>query len=158
MDPKSRSELFNPHRDEAASGFPIDPPRPAQVSSEMSKDHLQNPPDRVSHSGPLAPGVSWTMSGRKNDDISIVSTRNSLSTGLVASRGLLSVESRDKLVSSHVEATNQVGRFSESFGDPMRNQDRRRLAQMVPGSQQAHYGRIKVSFIKKNSQLGVLVC
>ncbi|KAI3457241.1 hypothetical protein Pfo_013904 [Paulownia fortunei] len=146
VNPKSRSELFNPHKEEAASGFPIDPPRPAQGLKEMSKDHLQNPPQRVSHSVPLAPGVGWTLSGRKNNDTSIVSTRNDLSTisGLVASRALSSVESRDKLISSHVEATNQIGRLSESFGDPMRKQDRRRQAQIYSGSQQAENGRISI--------------
>ncbi|KAL8507533.1 hypothetical protein ACS0TY_018179 [Phlomoides rotata] len=126
VDPKSRSELFNPHKEEAASGFPIDPPRPAYILSETSKD----PPERVvSHSGPLAPGI-------RNDDKSTISTRSSLSTlsGLVASRGLSVVEHRDKLVSSHVDATDQ-SRLSQSFGDPMRKQDRRRQSPMLSGSQ-----------------------
>ncbi|KAH6827153.1 Protein kinase superfamily protein [Perilla frutescens var. hirtella] len=130
VEPNSHSELFNTHEEAALS--------------EKSKDRLQIPRERVvSNSGPLAPGMSWTSSGRKNDDNSIVSTRNGLSTisGLVASRGMSSEESRDNLVSAHVEATNQVGRFSQSFGEPVRKQDRRRHSPMLSGTQ-ADYGRI----------------
>ncbi|GFP86397.1 probable serine/threonine-protein kinase at1g54610 [Phtheirospermum japonicum] len=127
VNPKSRSELFNPHKDESASCFPMDPPN----------DHRQNPQERVSNSGPLAPGVGWRLSGRRNNnDSSFVSTRNDSSalSGLAASRALSSVESREKLVSSRMESGNQVGRLSESFGDPVRNQDRRRQAQIFCGS------------------------
>lgn len=143
MDPKSRSELFNPHKEEAASGFPIDPP---------SKD----PPERVvSHSGPLAPGVRWTTSsGRRNCDASsVVSTKSGSSTlsGLVASRGLSTVEYRDKLVSSHVDATDQ-SKLSQSFGDPMRKQDRRRQSQMLSGSQIS--GRISM---KESSTVSFMI-
>ncbi|KAK6157159.1 hypothetical protein DH2020_011407 [Rehmannia glutinosa] len=130
--PKSRSELFNPHKDEAASGFPMDP----HGLKEPSTDHRQNPQDRVFHSGPLAPGVGWTISGRNNNDTSIVSSRNDIS-GLIAARALSSIESRKMLNSSQVVDTNQVGRLSESFGDPMRKQDRRRQAQLFSGSRQA---------------------
>lgn len=129
MDSKSRSQLFNPHNEEAASGFPIEPAH----LSETSKD----PPGRVvSHSGPLAPGMRWTSSGRGNDDASTVSTKSGLSTlsGLVASRRLSTVEYRDKLASSRVDATNQSS-FSQSFGDPTRKQDRRRQSPMLSGSQ-----------------------
>ncbi|CAA2986785.1 probable serine threonine- kinase At1g54610 [Olea europaea subsp. europaea] len=114
--PKSRSEAFNPHLEEATSGFPIDPPRQSQCSKETSKDVLDNPPQKVSHSGPLAPGMRWTFSGKKHDDNSIDSARADLSTlsGLVASRALSSIESGDK------------SNVSESFGYPTRQQDRRR--------------------------------
>ncbi|KAL0399827.1 UNVERIFIED_CONTAM: hypothetical protein Sradi_2326000 [Sesamum radiatum] len=93
VDPKSRSEVFNPHKEEATSGFWIDPARPAQGLEEISKDHHQNPPERVFHSGPLAPGVGAVgmISARKNNDSSILATRNDLSTlsGLVASRAFI---------------------------------------------------------------------
>lgn len=145
MNPKSRSELFNPHKEEAASGFPIHPSRPKQGLKHMSTDQMQNPTERISHSGSLAPGVSWSLSGRKKDDSSIVSTtRSNISTlsGPVASRVLSAVESRDPLNSSHVEAMNQVGRFSGSFGDQMTMQDRRRQMKIFSGSQQAGNCRI----------------
>jgi serine/threonine protein kinase len=72
--PKSRTELFNPHQD-AATGFPIDPPNTSKESN------------RVSYSGPLGlGGATWSKHVNKQDDIS--TTRPNLSTlsGLVASR------------------------------------------------------------------------
>lgn len=113
---KSRSEMFN-SKEEAASGFRIEPPRPSQPSKETSKDVLeQHPPMRESFSGPLIPGPGWTKAGKKYDDISIISSRADLSTlsGLVASRTLLSEDHRDKLAPSQLKAINQVGRLSES--------------------------------------------
>ncbi|XP_010545831.1 PREDICTED: probable serine/threonine-protein kinase At1g54610 [Tarenaya hassleriana] len=50
---RSRSEKFNPHPEEVASGFPIDPPRPLQTS-ESKADSQGIPHKRASHSGPLA--------------------------------------------------------------------------------------------------------
>ncbi|KAL8511980.1 hypothetical protein ACS0TY_018442 [Phlomoides rotata] len=80
--------------------------------------------------------MRWTSSGRRNDDASTVSTRSDLSTlsGLVASRGLSVVEHRDKLVSSQVDATDE-SRLSQSFGDPMRKQEKMPIANasQLPG-------------------------
>ncbi|KAL8031479.1 hypothetical protein ABFX02_13G027900 [Erythranthe guttata] len=133
-----QSELFNPHKEESASGFPFDRQRPTQGLRETSKDQMQNPPQRVSHSGPL---------GRKNEDTSIISNRNNLSSlsGLVASRAFSSVQSRDELASSRLEATNQVANFSESFGDRMkRNDNRRPQMHLYSGSQQSDIGRMSM--------------
>lgn len=147
MDSKSRSELFNTHKGEAASGLPVDP----QVLSEKCKDNQPYPRERiVSNSGPLAPGMSWTSSGRKND---AASTRNGSST-LLGSKGLPSAEFRDNVVSAHVEATNQVGRHSQSFGEPVRKQDRRRQSQMLSAAQLPDYGRIntkETALVRKHS-------
>lgn len=147
MEAKSQSEVFNTHKKEAASGFPIDP----QVLSEKCKDNQSYPRERiVSNSGPLAPGMSCTLSGRKNVD---ASTRNGSST-LLGSKGLPSAEFRDNVVSAHAEATNQVGRYSQSFGEPVRKQDRRRQSQMLSGAQQADYGRIntkETALVRKHS-------
>ncbi|PIN14792.1 hypothetical protein CDL12_12566 [Handroanthus impetiginosus] len=131
--PKSRSELFNSHKNDE------------QRLKETRKGHMQNPPERISNSGPLAPGVGWRSSGRKNDKTPVLSSRNDVRTlsGLMTSRALSSVEySRDKLISSHVEATNQVDRLSESFGYPMRKRDRRHQSQIFSASQQSENGRI----------------
>ncbi|XP_011100264.1 probable serine/threonine-protein kinase At1g54610 [Sesamum indicum] len=144
VDPKSQSEVFNSHKEEATSDFWMDPARPAQGLGEISKDHHQNPPERVFHSGPLASGVGsvGTISARKNNNSSILATRNNLSTlsGLVASRALSSLESRDNLISSNVEDTNQVGRLLESFGNPTRKKDRRRQMPNFSSSQHAETG------------------
>ncbi|KAL3647100.1 hypothetical protein CASFOL_008068 [Castilleja foliolosa] len=116
VNPKCSSELFNTQKDKSALCFPMDPPN----------DHRQNPQERVSNSGPLAPpGVGWRLSGRRNkNDSSAIS-------GLAASRAFSSVESREKLIPPRMESGNQVGRLSGSFGDPVRNQDRRREAQQI---------------------------
>ncbi|XP_042008551.1 probable serine/threonine-protein kinase At1g54610 [Salvia splendens] len=133
VDSKSRSEFFNTQKQDAAPGFAVDQSGRAQDPSERSKDHLPNPRERViSNSGPLAPPVSWTSSGKKSNDISIVSTRN----------GLSPAECRNSLGPQRVEAANQAGRFSQSFGEAVRNHDRRRQSQIPPGSHQADYGRI----------------
>ncbi|KAL1555605.1 putative serine/threonine-protein kinase [Salvia divinorum] len=132
-DSKSRSEFFNTQKQDAAPGFTVDQSGRAQVLSERSKDHLPNPKERViSNSGPLAPPVNWTSSGKKNDDVSIASTRNVLSPA----------ECRNSLGPQLVEATNQAGRFSQSFGEAVRNHDRRRQSHIPPGTHQADYGRI----------------
>ncbi|KAL6553964.1 hypothetical protein OROMI_019637 [Orobanche minor] len=108
VNPMSHSELFNPHKD----------------------DNRQDPQERISNSGPLAPGAVWTLSGRKkNDDTCLVSRENLISS----SRALSSLGFRAKLVSSHVEAANLGGKLPESFGDPVRKHDKRRQAQMSCG-------------------------
>ncbi|XP_073312251.1 probable serine/threonine-protein kinase At1g54610 [Primulina huaijiensis] len=139
---KSRSEMFDSQEEEAASGFPIDTRQPVQGMIETSKDHPQKCPERYSHSGPLAPGVGWTYSGRKNDDISTGSTRSDLSalSGLVASRAFATAESRDEWA-SHAEAASQAGRLSESFGDPARKQDRKHPRRIFSGTRQIENGR-----------------
>ncbi|XP_047948411.1 probable serine/threonine-protein kinase At1g54610 [Salvia hispanica] len=132
-DSKSRSEFFNTQKQDAAPGFAVDQSGRAQDPSERSKDHLPNPRERlISNSGPLAPPVSWTSSGKKSNDISIASSRN----------GLSPAECRNSLGPQRVEATNQAGRFSQSFGEAVRNHDRRRQSQIPPGTHQADYGRI----------------
>ncbi|XP_042005332.1 probable serine/threonine-protein kinase At1g54610 [Salvia splendens] len=132
-DSKSRSEFFNTQKQDAAPGFAVDQSGRAQGLSERSKDHLPNPRERViSNSGPLAPPVSWTSSGKKSNNISVASTRN----------GLSPAECRNSLGPQRVEATNQAGRFSQSFGEAVRNHDRSRQSQIPLGSHQADYGRI----------------
>ncbi|KAG2313996.1 hypothetical protein Bca4012_064621 [Brassica carinata] len=53
---RSRSEKFNPHPEEVASGFPIEPPRPSSQAFEPNRESQGNivlPHKRASHSGPL---------------------------------------------------------------------------------------------------------
>ncbi|KAK3005458.1 hypothetical protein RJ639_016329 [Escallonia herrerae] len=142
--PKSQSELFNPHRQEAASGFLIDPPRPTKAIEEVGKDFQEHPSSRVSHSGPLVQGVGWTKAVKKYD-MSVVSSRADLSThsGLVASRTLMSEEYRDKLVPSYPEATNRVGRIGEPSEELMhtRKQEQKHHTQSITGSFQTGNGR-----------------
>ncbi|KAK3040464.1 hypothetical protein RJ639_028749, partial [Escallonia herrerae] len=142
--PKSQSELFNPHRQEPASGFPIDPPRQTKAIKEVGKDFQEHPSTRVSHSGPLVQGVKWTKAAKKYD-MSIVSSRADLSThsGLIASRTLMSEEHQDKLVPSYPEATNRVGRIGEPSEELMhtRKQEQKHHTQSITGSFQTGNGR-----------------
>lgn len=160
--PKTRSEQFNRHKDEVASGFPIDPPRPSQALKEVRKEQMQQPPNRVSYSGPLVPGVGWTKAAKKYDDVSVVSTRTNLSSlsGLVASRTLTSEDARDKYSLSHLVAADQAGRVSESLDklESSRIQDMKLQTQGITSSRQMENSRgstkesILVSFMTKLSK------
>lgn len=143
---KSRSELFNPHQEEVASGFPIDPPRPSQVE-EASVDLQSHHSKRASHSGPLVHRAAWAKSGKNLDDAPKISTGADLSSmsGLVAARrSLLSDERRDKFGPSQPEVPKLICRFPGSFKDTsesMMQQDQKSHIQGVSGSHQKEDGR-----------------
>ncbi|KAE8713058.1 Cyclin-dependent kinase C-1 [Hibiscus syriacus] len=114
---KSRSEKFNPHPEEVASGFPIDPPRPSQAV-ESNADVQGNRHKRASHSGPLAHRASWEKYGKNLDDAQKSSTGADLSMmpGLVAARSnLISEDPRERTSSSQPEAPKVFARFPGSF-------------------------------------------
>lgn len=113
---KSRSEKFNPHPEEVASGFPIDPPRPSQaVDAGIDSQGFNH--KRASHSGPLA-HRAWAKATKNPEDAPKVSAGVDLSTmsGLVAARrSLLSEERRERSSSSQSEVPKMIGRFPGSF-------------------------------------------
>lgn len=115
---QSRSEKFNPHPEEAASGFPIEPPRPSQAA-EVSVDPQANQHKRASHSGPLTHRAAWAKAGKNHDDAPKISMGGGdLSTisGLVAARrSMLSDDRRECSGSSQVEAPKLITRFPGSF-------------------------------------------
>ncbi|KAK9152771.1 hypothetical protein Sjap_000251 [Stephania japonica] len=145
---KSRSEKFNPHQEEVASGFPIDPPRQSQPVEEMHKDQpgIYNH-KRASHSGPLSHRAAWAKSGRNQDDAPKMSTGADLSTlsSLVAARSLLADGYRERSGPSQPEAANLVNsRFPGSFNDVSesnRKQDRKHQLQVLASSNQKDDGR-----------------
>uniref|UniRef100_A0A164W7G2 Protein kinase domain-containing protein n=1 Tax=Daucus carota subsp. sativus TaxID=79200 RepID=A0A164W7G2_DAUCS len=138
--PKTRSEQFNRQKDEAASGFPIGPPRATQASKEGRKEQIEQPPNRASYSGPLVPGVGWTKAAKKNEAMPVVLPRTNLSSlsGLVASRTLTSEDSRDKFCPPHQAAADQARRVSETFDEwgSARKQDIKHQTQGTTGSRQ----------------------
>ncbi|XP_052178128.1 probable serine/threonine-protein kinase At1g54610 [Diospyros lotus] len=144
MNSQSRSELFNYNQDEAASGFPMDPPRQTNSVKGVGKDVMDHNSRRASHSGPLGPGAGWTKSGKKYEDISIISSRADLSTlsGLVASRTMASEECGDKQGPWQSESTNQAARASETFelSGSMRKNDWKHH-HSITGSRQTDKGR-----------------
>ncbi|KAK1388883.1 putative serine/threonine-protein kinase [Heracleum sosnowskyi] len=138
--PKTRSEQFNRHKDEAASGFPIDPPRATHALKEVRKEQMEQPANRASYSGPLVPGVGWTKAAKKHEAMPVVLPRTNLSSlsGLVASRTLTSEDSRDKFFPPHQVAADQARRVSETFDEwgSSRKQDIKHQNQGVTGSRQ----------------------
>ncbi|CAN6932995.1 unnamed protein product [Brassica oleracea var. botrytis] len=66
---RSRSEKFNPHPEEVASGFPIDPPRTSSQAFEPNRESQGNiivPHKRASHSGPLTRRSASAKGGKRN--------------------------------------------------------------------------------------------
>ncbi|KAE8707806.1 Cyclin-dependent kinase C-1 [Hibiscus syriacus] len=117
-DSKCRSEKFNPHPEEAASGFPIDPPRPSQGVESDADAHV-NHHKRASHSGPLAHRAAREKYGKNQDDPPKIWTWPDLSmmSGLVAAgrNNLLSEDSRERSGSSQSETPKLIARFPGSF-------------------------------------------
>ncbi|XWS52067.1 hypothetical protein CRYUN_Cryun11dG0035500 [Craigia yunnanensis] len=115
---KSRSEKFNPHPEEVASGFPIDPPRPSQAV-ESNADAQRNHHKRASHSGPLVHRAAWAKSGKNLDDAPKLSIGADLSmtSSLVAARrsNIISEDRRERSCSSQSEAPKMIARFPGSF-------------------------------------------
>ncbi|KAJ6776289.1 CELL DIVISION PROTEIN KINASE [Salix koriyanagi] len=97
---KSRSEKFNPHPEEVASGFPIDPPRPSQAA-ESNMDPQGHQHKRASHSGPLSHCAAWAKAGRNPGDAPKIYTGADLSTMSsleAAQRSLLSEDHRERVL------------------------------------------------------------
>ncbi|KAL2496357.1 Protein kinase superfamily protein [Forsythia ovata] len=136
---KSRSEMFNSHREEVASGFPIDPPRPSQGLEEASNDPRENIHRRSSHSGPLVNRAAWVKAGENKEEASKILTGPDLSavSGLVAARmSMLSEERREKSYSQQ-EIPALIARIPGSFkesSNSMTRQDQK--DQMIAVSQQ----------------------
>ncbi|KAL9322227.1 hypothetical protein ACSQ67_010280 [Phaseolus vulgaris] len=130
---QSRSEKFNPHPEEVASGFPIDPPRPSQAAA-VSVDPPVHQHKRASHSGPLTHRAAWAKAGKNQDDAPKISMGGDLSTisGLVAARrSMLSDDRRERSGSSQAEAQKLISRFPGSFkeaSESMLQQDQKHHA------------------------------
>ncbi|KAI9184890.1 hypothetical protein LWI28_002203 [Acer negundo] len=142
---KSRSEKFNPHPEEVASGFPIDPPRPSQAI-ESSADRQGHHPKRASHSGPLAHRAAWGKAGKNPDDAPKISIGGDLSTSgqVAARRSLLSEDRRERSGPSQSEVPKLIARFPGSFkeaSESMIQQDQKHHSQGVAASHQKEDGR-----------------
>ncbi|KAL3508680.1 hypothetical protein ACH5RR_028081 [Cinchona calisaya] len=142
---KSRSEMFNSHQEEVASGFPIDPPRPSQAVEEATNDPQSNIHKRGSHSGPLVHWAAWAKAGKNMEDAPKISDGPDLSamSGLVAARrSMLSEERKEKSCSSQQDVPKQFARFPGSFkesSNSMMKQDQNN--HVVAGSYQNEDGR-----------------
>ncbi|XP_073026354.1 probable serine/threonine-protein kinase At1g54610 [Primulina eburnea] len=115
--PKSRSEMFSSHFEEAASGFPIEPPRPSQSVDEENSEPHGNVHKRASHSGPLVNRAAWAKAGKNLEDApkNLGVAELTAMSGLVAARrSMLSEERRDKSLSQH-EVPKLIARFPGSY-------------------------------------------
>ncbi|KAK6934260.1 Protein kinase domain [Dillenia turbinata] len=143
---KSRSEKFNPHQEEIASGFPIDPPGQSQAAEEVNVDPGHHH-KRASHSGPLVHRAAWAKAGKNLDEAPKVSSGAGLSSisGLVAARrSLLSEDHKDMSGHSQSEIPKLIGRFPGSFKEASEStvkQDQKHPLQGVAGSHQKEDGR-----------------
>ncbi|XP_041006170.1 probable serine/threonine-protein kinase At1g54610 isoform X2 [Juglans microcarpa x Juglans regia] len=123
---KSRSELFNPHREDAVSGLLVAPPKRSRPIREVRAENL---PKSISHSGPLVHGPGGTKYGKELDYPPAVSTAANLSklSGLVAMRTMFSDDLQEKPGPSQPDTTERVGRFSGPIKElESRNQDHER--------------------------------
>ncbi|KAL9255347.1 putative serine/threonine-protein kinase [Drosera capensis] len=114
---KSRSEMFNSHPEESASGFPMEPPRPSQTI-EQEVNTQDNNHKRASHSGPLVYQAAWAKAGRHIDDAPKLSTGVDMPImpGLVAERrSLLAEAQREKPGALQSGAPKLIRRFAGSF-------------------------------------------
>lgn len=111
---KSRSEKFNPHPEEVASGFPIDPPRPSQAA-ETSINSQGPPHKRASHSGPLTSQGAWAKDGKMLDDKISSGAQYQVISGVVMGRGLPSDDRKEHSVNLQPEVPKLMGRFPGSF-------------------------------------------
>ncbi|XP_075476495.1 putative serine/threonine-protein kinase At1g54610 isoform X1 [Primulina tabacum] len=115
--PKSRSEMFDSHFEEAASGFPIEPPRPSQSVDEANNEPHGNIHKRASHSGPLVNRAAWAKAGKNLEDApkNLAVAELTAMSGLVAARrSMLSEERRDKSLPQH-EVPKLIARFPGSY-------------------------------------------
>ncbi|KAI3928170.1 hypothetical protein MKW98_023771 [Papaver atlanticum] len=111
---KSRSEKFNPHQQEVASGFPREPPRQSQASEGKRQDQ-QGIHKRASHSGPLVHQTAWAKKNQDEAPKVLSGTKISALSGLVAAKR--SDEHIQKYDSSNSEALNLTRQFQRFFGD-----------------------------------------
>lgn len=140
---KSRSEKFNPHPEEVASGFPIDPPRLSQAAESGidSQGHLHK---RASHSGPLSQRAGWAKEGKRLDDASksFAGADHQVVAGIsTARRSLLSDDRRERSGPSRSEVPKLIGRFPGSFKEATESLIQQDQKNHIPGSRHKEDGR-----------------
>ncbi|KAF8663280.1 hypothetical protein HU200_055890 [Digitaria exilis] len=116
---RSRSEMFNPCKEDSASGFRIEPPRPTPVT-ESSEDSQRAYPTRILHSGPLVNQNQASKGGGvKNGDIQVPGAVNHL---VVAStRSSLRSDDSSRTMVVQAEALAHGRRLSESINEHFNN-------------------------------------
>ena len=113
---KSRSEMFNPCKEDSASGFPIEPPRSTHVI-ESSEDSQRVYPTRTFHSGPLVNHNHPLKAGpSKHGDVNVPGVANPSNFPVVVSaRSNIRSDDNNGTVVTQAEAFTHGRRLSESI-------------------------------------------
>jgi hypothetical protein len=115
---KSRSEMFNPSKEDSASGFRIEPPRQTPVI-ESSEDSQRAYLTRTFHSGPLVNQNNPSKAGRgKNGELHVPGAAN---VPAVVSRASLQTDNSNRSLVTQAEAFTHGGRLSESINEHFSN-------------------------------------
>ncbi|KAM1114267.1 hypothetical protein TB1_046185 [Malus domestica] len=127
--PRVRSEMFNPHREQTLSGFLVDPTKHLPSDKDARKDFTEHQNKRTSISGPLIHGPGWAKSGKELNDSFLSSNRANLSklSGLVMARTALSDDQQEKPGPSGQETIKPVGGFPGSFDQEESAKKRERM-------------------------------
>uniref|UniRef100_A0A0D9UY00 [RNA-polymerase]-subunit kinase n=1 Tax=Leersia perrieri TaxID=77586 RepID=A0A0D9UY00_9ORYZ len=115
---KSRSEMFNPSKEDSASGFPIEPPRPTHAV-ESSQDSQRVYSTRTFHSGPLVNQNNPSKAGRsENGELHLSGVTNASNFRVVVStRSNLRSDNGNATVVTQAEAFPHERRLSESINE-----------------------------------------
>nr|CAB3471836.1 unnamed protein product [Digitaria exilis] len=116
---RSRSEMFNPCKEDSASGFRIEPPRPTPVT-ESSEDSQRAYPTRIFHSGPLVNQNQASKGGGvKNGDIQVPGAVNH--PVVASTRSSLRSDDSSRTMVVQAEALAHGRRLSESINEHFNN-------------------------------------
>ncbi|CAL4958820.1 unnamed protein product [Urochloa decumbens] len=116
---RSRSEMFNPCKEDSASGFRIEPPRPTPVT-ESSEDIQRAYPTRIFHSGPLVNQNNPSKGGGvKNGELQVPVVVNH--PVVLATRSSLRTDDSSRTMVAQAEAFAHGRRLSESINEHFSN-------------------------------------
>ena len=143
---KSRSELFNPSREEPVSGFLGFSHKQSGDVKETENNFSGHLYKRSSHSGPLVRGACLSKGPRKDDDLQPLGSNRvnpSKLSGLVASRTSLSENQEGKTVPAQPGTTSEVRKSVESSNgsESRRRQNKKGQSQRVVDVCHAGNGR-----------------
>ncbi|KAK3159813.1 hypothetical protein QOZ80_1BG0051380 [Eleusine coracana subsp. coracana] len=116
---KSRSEMFNPSKEDSASGFRIEPLRQTPVI-ESSEDSRHAYPTRTFHSGPLVNQNNPSKAGRgKSGELQVPGAANV--SVVVSTRAGLRPDNSNRTMITQAEAFAHGRRLSESINEHFSN-------------------------------------
>ncbi|TVU22756.1 hypothetical protein EJB05_32474 [Eragrostis curvula] len=116
---RSRSEMFNPNKEDSASGFRIEPLRQTPVI-ESSEDSQRVYSTRTFHSGPLVNQNNPSKAGRgKSGELQVPGAANV--PVVVSTRASLRADNSNRTVITQAEAFAHGRRLSESINEHFSN-------------------------------------